>query len=248
MSWAVRQKVGNATGKAVLLMLANYADEAGECFPSQERLATECECSVATVQRWLRAFEECGAVEKTKQYGEGGYRRADRIRLRTDLHITKLPSTELPNSVSELTPHKARAEPIKEPTSLRSVSSSARDVVDFRQALGDLLESDLVETLVQSRRKKRAAINANAGRLLNRALRRCPDPRLAAEEMALRGWTSVKPEWLESRQSRAGPREPRPDHFKNYASELNGQDRDDRGDSGHRDDAQGFPLRTIEHH
>lgn len=50
---------------------------------------------------------------------------------------------------------------------------------------------------------------------------------------------------------RAGPsgRPAKPDHFKDYARELNdGQERDDRGGGGHWDDAQGFPLRTIEHH
>lgn len=250
MTWAVKQKVGNATGKAVLLMLANYADEAGECFPSQEKLAQECECSVATVQRWLKDFEDRGALEKRKQYGEGGYRRADRITLRLDLAITELPSTELPNSVSKLTPHKAVAEPVKEPTSLRSVSSDARDAEQFRQALRPFLAEDLIGTLIQARRKKRAAINGNAGGLLVKALHRCPDPKAAAEEMALRGWVGVKPEWLESAKARAGPRGKvtAMEHFKNYASEINGQAGNDRGGSGDRDDAPGVPFRAIEHH
>jgi hypothetical protein len=215
MTWAVKQKVGNATGKAILLMLANYADDTGECFPSQEKLALECECSVATVQRWLKAFEAAGALNRRKQYGENGYRRADRLVLRTDLHITMLPSTELPstefhNSASILTPHKARAEPIKEPSSLRSLSKSARGEDEFRAALSPLLESPLIETFIEHRRKKRAAINGNAGTLLLAALQRCPDPHAAAGEMALRGWTSVKPEWLESRQHRTGPPGPKP--------------------------------------
>lgn len=211
MTWAVKQKVGNATGKAVLLMLANYADEGGECFPSQERLAAECECSVATVQRWLRAFEDWGAIERRKQYGEGGYRRADRLRLVTDLPITKLDSTELPNtelhnSVSELTSHKVVAEPVNEPSSLRSLSSQARGELEFRSEVSELLDAELVDTIVQSRKgKKGAVINGNAGRLLVKALKRCPDPRAAAEEMALRGWTSVKPSWIAENRQRAGP-------------------------------------------
>lgn len=207
MTWAVKQKVGNATGKAVLLMLANYADEGGECYPSQERLAEECECSTATVQRWLKDFEEWGALEKRKQYGEGGYRRADRIKLRLELPITKLASTELPNSASKLTPHKVVAEPVIEPTSLRSVSSSAGDTSEFREALAPILDTAVIESLIQSRRKKRAATNGNTGRLLVLALKRCPDMRVAAEEMALRGWTTVKPEWLTTRP-RAGPSQP----------------------------------------
>ena len=135
MAWAVKQKVGNATGKAILLMLANYADERGECFPSQERLADECECSVATVARWVKAFEEMGFLSRHKQYGEGGYRRADRLRICTDLPVTKLPitelpSTKLPNSASKLTRQKAGAEPIIEPINTLS-SASARKQFDY---------------------------------------------------------------------------------------------------------------------
>lgn len=134
MAWAVKQKVGNATGKAILLMLANYADERGECFPSQERLADECECSVATVARWVKAFEEMGFLSRQKQYGDGGYRRADRLRICTDLPVTKLPITELPsrelpNSESKLTRQKAGAEPIIEPINTLS-SASARKQFD----------------------------------------------------------------------------------------------------------------------
>jgi len=226
MTWAVQQKVGNATGKAILLMLANYADDQGECFPSQEKLAAECECSVATVARWLKAFEEWGALVKVKQYGEGGYRRADRLQLAIGIPITKLPSTELPNSASKLTHHSDGAEPVKEPTSLRSVSSGARDLAEFRQALGTILPSPLIETLIQSRRKKRAAINGHAGSLLVKALGRCPDPVAAAEEMAVRGWTSVKPEWLERSQVRGSP-PPKPslaNGFMDLAQQMGRQD------------------------
>lgn len=130
MAWAVKQKVGNATGKAILLMLANYADEQGKCWPSQETLAAECECSVATVARWLNSFAEMGFLTRVKQYGEGGYRRADVLQLETalpvrELPITKLPSTELPNSGAKLTRHSDGAEPITEP--IRSSSLRSED-------------------------------------------------------------------------------------------------------------------------
>ena len=131
MAWAVKQKVGNATGKAILLMLANYADEKGECFPSQETLANECECSVATVARWVKHFEDHGILSRHKQYGEGGYRRADRLRLASDLPVTELPSRELPNSEPKLTRQKAGAEPIREPiSSLRSDNISIKPDFD----------------------------------------------------------------------------------------------------------------------
>jgi hypothetical protein len=64
-----------------------------------------------------------------------------------------------------------------------------------------------------------------------------------------RNWVRTAAERLLPR-NRAGPGgKPSPiDHFRNLASELNGQDRDDAGPTGHRDDAPGIPVRAIEHH
>lgn len=121
MSWATKLKVGNATGKAILLVLANYADENGACFPSQKRLSEECECSVATVARWLKLFEEKTVLDRRKQYGDGGYRRADRLFL--NLQLTELPSTGLHNSDAILTTHSDVAEPVIEPLENNTVNS-----------------------------------------------------------------------------------------------------------------------------
>ena len=81
MAWAIKQKAGNATGKAVLLMLANYADEDGVCFPSQNTLANECECSTRAISNWLKRFEEAGLIARETRYGQLGYRTSDVIRL-----------------------------------------------------------------------------------------------------------------------------------------------------------------------
>ena len=81
MAWAIKQKAGNATGKAVLLMLANYADEDGICFPSQNTLANECECSTRAISNWLKRFEEAGLIARETRYGQLGYRTSDVIRL-----------------------------------------------------------------------------------------------------------------------------------------------------------------------
>ena len=64
-----------------------------------------------------------------------------------------------------------------------------------------------------------------------------------------RNWVRTAAERLLPR-NRAGPGgKPSPiDHFRNLASELNGQDRDDAGATGDRHDAPGLPVRSIEHH
>lgn len=50
-------------------------------------------------------------------------------------------------------------------------------------------------------------------------------------------------------RSRAGPPNRGPlDHFRDFASEINGQDRNYRSVGGDWNDAPGIPVRTIEHH
>lgn len=61
-SWAERQKTGSAARKALLLILANYADANGRCWPSQETLARGTELSKDTIQRQLKKLIELGLV------------------------------------------------------------------------------------------------------------------------------------------------------------------------------------------
>ena len=57
-AWAIRQTTGSSGRKVLLLALANYADEHGVCWPSQETLARNTEQSVDTVQRQLKKLLE----------------------------------------------------------------------------------------------------------------------------------------------------------------------------------------------
>lgn len=204
MAWAVKQKVGNATGKAILLMLANYADDRGECFPSQERLAAECECSVATVARWLGLFVEMGFMTRHKQYGEGGYRRADLLRIATDLPVTKLPSRELPNSSEKLTHHKAGAEPIKEPiSSLRS--DTARGEPTQFDELVKVLDADHAHAVIAHRKNFKAKFSPYAAKLLAAKFATCPDANAAADAMIVNGWQGFEHAWMDRQQVRGSP-------------------------------------------
>lgn len=61
-AWAAKQKTGSASNKLTLLALANYADEHGICWPTQETLATDTEQSIDTVQRRIKALVGLGLV------------------------------------------------------------------------------------------------------------------------------------------------------------------------------------------
>ena len=72
-AWAVGQKTGAASRKALLLALANYADAEGRCWPSQQTLARDAEQSVATVQRHLRHLAELGLISINVRQRFGGH-------------------------------------------------------------------------------------------------------------------------------------------------------------------------------
>jgi biotin operon repressor len=70
MAWAVKQTLPSRD-KFVLIMLANYADESGKCWPSLNRLASDTSTSKSTVQNAIRALEAAGvlAVQARTQDG-----------------------------------------------------------------------------------------------------------------------------------------------------------------------------------
>jgi hypothetical protein len=71
-AWAERQKTGSPARKVLLLVLANYADANGLCWPSQATLAEGTEQSIDTVQRQLRKLEADGHIQREKRVRAGG--------------------------------------------------------------------------------------------------------------------------------------------------------------------------------
>ena len=79
ISWALSYPVESSTEKAVLLVLANYADGDGECFPGQESIAQQAACSDRTVRRVLEAFEAKGLIARQERRRRDGSRTSDAI-------------------------------------------------------------------------------------------------------------------------------------------------------------------------
>ena len=62
VGWAYRQKTGSPTAKAVLVKIAENANEEGEAWPSIDRMVRETELSRRTVLLKLRELEELGLI------------------------------------------------------------------------------------------------------------------------------------------------------------------------------------------
>jgi hypothetical protein len=79
MAWAKRQKCGNPSMKAVLLAIADYADENGKAWPSQTRLAEDTELDKRTIRRALLSLEDKGYLRREEYTRSDNSRGADRI-------------------------------------------------------------------------------------------------------------------------------------------------------------------------
>lgn len=78
MSWAKAQRTGSVGAKAVLMALAEYADEVHSCYPSQETIGHDTEQSVSTVYRHIKALIKAGIITKEHRAGIGDGRSTDR--------------------------------------------------------------------------------------------------------------------------------------------------------------------------
>lgn len=57
----------------LLVAMARYSDNAGECYPLYRQLAADIRKSVATVSRWMAALEEAGCFTRRRMAGGGRY-------------------------------------------------------------------------------------------------------------------------------------------------------------------------------
>jgi len=69
---AMKTKVGNPLRKLVLLKLADNASDHGECWPSYQYIADQCEISKRAVQLHIKALEKTGVLTKTIRKGLKG--------------------------------------------------------------------------------------------------------------------------------------------------------------------------------
>lgn len=81
VAWAISRRVGSPTGKALLICLANYANEKGECWPSQTTIAREAELGERATRDWLQKLEAQGLITRTRRNRRDGSRTSDLIQL-----------------------------------------------------------------------------------------------------------------------------------------------------------------------
>lgn len=85
LNWAKRITVGGQTRKAVLLLLADHADDKGRAWPSQSTVATILEMSERTVRGAIKDLTEAGILVRKARWRDDGTRGTDILKFDMDL-------------------------------------------------------------------------------------------------------------------------------------------------------------------
>ncbi len=113
IDWALSIKLGDPATKIVLFVLANRADDLGQCWPSRKSISEQTDLSVSTVQRRLNELAKAKLIERKRR------RRA------TTVYQLKIPGLRTVNSG---TAKQLRSANTDTPKRLRSVKCHLRSV------------------------------------------------------------------------------------------------------------------------
>ena len=172
-------KVGNPLRKLVLLKLADNANDKGECFPSYQHIADQCEISRRAVMGHIQALEKAGYLKiKRRKNGKENQSNVFYLTLKKGGEPAALRGSELsappsePNappsepaalggseSGSPITSHSS--EPIIEPTPLPPNSAGKVDAVASANpdGLAGVIGDDQKSTTAKPRRRYEAPVS-----------------------------------------------------------------------------------------
>ena len=80
-AWARKIKVGTVSHKAVLMVMANCADQDGYCWPSAHYIAESTELSMRTVRYGITALENMGLIVRTRRERDNGSMQSNHYQL-----------------------------------------------------------------------------------------------------------------------------------------------------------------------
>ena len=120
---AMQTKVGNPLRKLVLIKLADNANDLGECWPSYQHIADQCEISRRSVINHIKALESAGMLVKQYRTGTQKPNASNLYTLNLDGAVNSPSATPAPASAAPAPPPSAAPaprtshsfEPVKEP-------------------------------------------------------------------------------------------------------------------------------------
>lgn len=179
MAYAMSLKVGNPLRKLVLLKLADNANDKGECFPSYQHIADQCEISRRAVMWHIQALEKAGYLKiKRRKNGKENQSNVFYLTLKKGGESAALGGSELsaPPSEPNAPPSESAAlggsesgspitshsfEPVIEPTPLPPNSAGKVDAVASANpdGLAGVIGDDQKPTTAKPRRRYEAPVS-----------------------------------------------------------------------------------------
>ncbi len=179
MAYAMSLKVGNPLRKLVLLKLADNANDKGECFPSYQHIADQCEISRRAVMGHIQALEKAGYLKiKRRKNGKENQSNVFYLTLKKGGESAALVGSELsaPPSEPNAPPSESAAlggsesgspitshsfEPVIEPTPLPPNSAGKVDAVASANpdGLAGVIGDDQKPTTAKPRRRYEAPVS-----------------------------------------------------------------------------------------
>ena len=179
MACAMSLKVGNPLRKLVLLKLADNANDKGECFPSYQHIADQCEISRRAVMGHIRELEKAGYLKiKRRKNGKENQSNVFYLTLKKGGEPAALGGSELsaPPSERNAPPSESAAlggsesgspitshsfEPVIEPTPLPPNSAGKVDAVASANpdGLAGVIGDDQKPTTAKPRRRYEAPVS-----------------------------------------------------------------------------------------
>lgn len=185
-AWAYRQGIESGP-KFVLVALADFADEAGTCYPGQDRIATMTGMHRSSVVRHLKALEAVGLISRMHRQGAKGQRTSDRYVLHLGTNVAEsnvadsnvgesnvAPSTGPLSQSAQIQRRTVRQEPSVEPPVEPSGKNSTREPATFAEFYAAYPRKAARPKAVEAYRK--ALKRASADQILSGAIAYRSDP------------------------------------------------------------------------
>ncbi|MBD3768007.1 MAG: helix-turn-helix domain-containing protein [Gammaproteobacteria bacterium] len=208
---AMKIKVGNSGRKLVLLKLADNADDNGNCWPSYQHIADQCEMCRRTVIDHVKQLEKDGFL--TKSHRNSG-NSSNYYKLNLDAPEVKKTSAKsapvenctsaksAPPSAKSAPPSSAKSaprtshsfEPVNEPKKNKQKKAAEFSWRDSLIQLGaDVV--DVRDLMLVRKEKKATNTEAAFRRFLNQCEKAGCSVREAVEICAERGWSAFQADW-----------------------------------------------------
>ncbi|GIU15665.1 hypothetical protein TUM4261_33030 [Shewanella sp. c952] len=209
---AMKAKVGNPLRKLVLIKLADNASDTGECWPSYQHIAEQCEISRRSVMSHVKKLEDEGFLKREYRKGEKG-NSTNIFHLNLAMNCKTLggeadsPPSErdsLPSAGDSPPPSESPAprtshsfEPVNEP--LKDLPKPQKSKFDF-SCWPALPSEQTLADWIAVRKQKKAPLNQTAINRLGKHLDDAIAAGFSVEDCiatcATRGWVGFEVSWL----------------------------------------------------